>query len=296
MEDDLRELVGPSPTLKAHLSPRGTATEFYNTTLKHYFRTLDPAEVAGIQQGAAGPGWQLTGDNFLAWTPDFRPSNGLPVCRFYAAGPNSHFFTINAAECAGVKLDPGWKYEGTAFYALAPNVGGTCSTEYQPVYRAYNNGFVRNDSNHRFTTSIATYQSMIAQGWAGEGVVMCTPLATTIAQQKTEQLMGGTWVIPYRFGVDYVDNLTFTDLYVSPTDGQIYAQGVNKFGRLTLGQYSATAGFWAALATYSTSGGYPYDAYRIEVINGNVMTGCYFFLISASQSLTGCSTPFIGTR
>ena len=44
-----------------------------------------------------------------------------------------------------------------------------------PVRRVYNNGFVRNDSNHRYTTSRSTYADMLRFGWTGEGVVMCTP-------------------------------------------------------------------------------------------------------------------------
>ncbi len=43
-----------------------------------------------------------------------------------------------------------------------------------PVYRAYNNGFTGGiDSNHRITANQQVYQTQIAKGWNGEGVVMC---------------------------------------------------------------------------------------------------------------------------
>ena len=41
------------------------------------------------------------------------------------------------------------------------------------VYRAYNNRFAFKDSNHRHTTELSTYNSMLAQGWVGEGIVFC---------------------------------------------------------------------------------------------------------------------------
>jgi hypothetical protein len=42
------------------------------------------------------------------------------------------------------------------------------------VNRAYNNGWVRNDSNHRFTTSDSTWREMQRKGWNLEGTVMCS--------------------------------------------------------------------------------------------------------------------------
>lgn len=298
MTDALHEWAGAESALKVHLSPRGTVTEFFNTTLKHYFRTGDPGEVAAIQNGSAGPGWTLTNDNFMAWTADFRPVNGLPVCRFYAAGPNSHFYTIDAAECDFVKKDPGWKYEGVAFYALAPTNGQCSAADYRPVYRLYNDRFAFNDSNHKFTTSATVYQSMqtASPPWKGEGIVMCAPLPTTMDQQRTEQLIGGTWVIPYRFGLtNYVDNLSFFDV-IQGSDGSALAAGVNKFNRAAVGQWFPDLGAWLALATYSASGGYPYDAYKFVSVGTNTISGCYYFLLSSSSSTAGCNTPFNGTR
>jgi serine protease len=99
------------------------------------------------------------------------------VCRFYGTpgiGPNSHFYTVDAAECEAVKHDPGWTYEGTAFFIAAP-VDGGCASGTTPVYRAYNARFAQNDSNNRFATDVAVYNAMVAQGWSGEGIVFCAP-------------------------------------------------------------------------------------------------------------------------
>lgn len=158
-----------------------TVTEFYHSGLKHYFTTADPVEARGIDNGAAGAGWVRTGLSFTAW-PSLAdaPAGATPVCRFYGTpgvGPNSHFYTADSAECGGVKKDPGWFYEGIAFYSLLPQ-GGSCALGYSPVYRNYNNRAASNDSNHRFTTDNAVYQSMVSAGWVAEGVAMCAPSST----------------------------------------------------------------------------------------------------------------------
>ena len=153
--------------------------EYYNTGLQHYFITAGAAEMAMIEAGGAGPGWQRTGYGFRAYLPENGVAIGaLPVCRFYGTpgrGPNSHFYTVNAAECAAVKKDPGWALEGTAFYLFAP-VNGQCEAGEQAVYRVYNNRFAQNDSNHRYTTDPNLYAQMQAQGWLAEGVAFCGPM------------------------------------------------------------------------------------------------------------------------
>lgn len=170
--------------------------EFYNTQLNHYFMTADPAEMAGIDHGSAGPGWVRTGMSFNAYTLDSGIGEKAAVCRFYGdmklgpdgkrIGPNSHFYTANAFECEGVKASPGWTYEALTFSVSLPfsgicESGGDSTTillapdALRPVYRAYNNRYMFNDSNHRYTTDIAVYQTMINQGWIGEGVMFCVP-------------------------------------------------------------------------------------------------------------------------
>ena len=154
------------------------AVEFHNTDLDHYFVAAGPDEIQGILDGAAGPGWELTHQAFKAWLqPPSDPALGaVPVCRFYGAlagGPNSHFFTASAEECDLVKRNGGWFYEGTGFYIRPVDADGQCPAGYLQVNRAYNNGFPRNDSNHRFSTSDSTMRAMAGLGWTVEGTVMC---------------------------------------------------------------------------------------------------------------------------
>jgi len=163
--------------------------EYYAESLDHYFITAWPDEV-GFLDGSPALGWKRSGQSFKAWLRAVdAPPGAVPVCRFYASGPNSHFYTGDAAECeylksieqqqraeatARGKAFTGWKFETTAFYALVPQAG-QCPGDTQPVYREYNNRAQQNDSNHRFNVSPQLRAAMM-MGWAEEGVAFCAPL------------------------------------------------------------------------------------------------------------------------
>ncbi len=156
-----------------------TVVEFYNDILAHYFIAASGYEVSQILSGAAGPGWSLTGQAFNSFSrlPPDAFTRVSPVCRFYGAaagGPNSHFFTASPDECEAVKRAGGWYYEGIGFYAEPQTAEGRCPEGQLQVRRAYNVGFPRNDSNHRFTTSDSTWREMQRHGWALEGVAWCS--------------------------------------------------------------------------------------------------------------------------
>jgi subtilisin family serine protease len=183
---DAAKVVGATPAPSG--GPVLTAFEFLYQPQNRYFLTISPEEAAAIDAGAAGAGWQRTGYTFRAYaTTGTVPASAVPVCRFYGSvtpGPNSHFFTANAAECQALKdiqastpaTQPRWNYEGIAFRTAEPGADRTCAAGLTPVMRAYNRGNVRGiDSNHRFSTSQGEIQRMVALGWADEGVVFCSP-------------------------------------------------------------------------------------------------------------------------
>lgn len=163
--------------------------EYYNEHLDHYFLGGGPDEVALLDAGAGG-GWKRTGQKLKGWLHQAEaPSNAEPVCRFYALGPNSHFFTADASECQSLKVLEqsqraravasgsaflGWSYEGIGFWALVP-INGQCPGGSDPVYRSYNDRAAQNDSNHRFTRGGPVHQSMTVS-WIDEGVQLCSPV------------------------------------------------------------------------------------------------------------------------
>jgi len=153
------------------------AIEFYNSGINHYFMTAYTDEATSLDNKPEW-NWARTGKTFNVWlTQASALSNASPVCRFYGVFSNgtvgSHFYTVDATECAYVKsrLDWGWNYEGDAFYAVKPT-GDTCPSGTSPVYRAYNNG-MGGAPNHRYMTSQTEVDAMVTQGWVSEGTAFC---------------------------------------------------------------------------------------------------------------------------
>jgi predicted dienelactone hydrolase len=148
------------------------AVEYYTAVLDHYFITAEPAEAAMLDAGILVPGWRRTGLDFKV-----RPAGdarGLAACRFFGTpgiGPNSHFFTIDADECAKVRANPFWTFEGLAFNAEAP-ASGVCPPDRVPVTRMYNDG-KGGQANHRYLTSHAEIGDMLGEQWIVAGPVFC---------------------------------------------------------------------------------------------------------------------------
>jgi len=149
------------------------AVEYYNAALGHYFLTAFPEEAAALDAGAFNGAWQRTGYAFPVWPP--QDAGTVDVCRFFGVphvGPNSHFYTGQAAECAILMANRLWTFEGNAFRMRLP-ANDACPAGTRPVYRLYNNPTTVANVNHRYTLDGATYIAMRAAGWTGEGVAMC---------------------------------------------------------------------------------------------------------------------------
>ena len=163
-----QDYIAPSPAA----ADERIAIEYYNVSLDHYFITTELAEAAMLDAGIIVPGWQRTGYNFKV-----RPlgdPRGLFACRFFGTpgiGPNSHFFTIDHAECDKVKANPFWTFEGLAFNADAP-ANAECPFDRVPVIRLYNNG-KGGQASHRYTTSHSETGDLLGEGWIIEGPVFC---------------------------------------------------------------------------------------------------------------------------
>lgn len=154
-------------------------TEFYNATLDHYFVTNRADEIEGLKSGMV-PGWEPTGKTFFAFTRSFSEPLG-PACRYLLMRPGtySHFFSLDRDECNGLAGGEGNVLESSAAFhagvpangdcpdAIARYVGGeSYAIHLQPVYRLWNG---KADANHRYVTSLADRDAMIARGWISEG-------------------------------------------------------------------------------------------------------------------------------
>ena len=164
----------------AAAEPTAQVVEFHNAALNHYFVTAFPEEAAALDAGTPVAGWTRTGVAWKAWKSAGDGATAVPVCRFHGTpgvGPNSHFYTADAAECASVRQNPDWTFEGIAFHVDVPK-GGACGAGTTPVYRSFYQGATVAQSNHRFLTDLTMHQNMAGSSIL-EGAAMCAPLATT---------------------------------------------------------------------------------------------------------------------
>jgi serine protease len=120
------------------------------------------------------PGWARTGQSFNVYATGSSGHTGRhPVCRAYGtpkAGLDSHFYSASMEECystLSVSMTRGcWRRARFFEMDLPDPVTGACPSGDVPVYRVWNK---RTDSNHRYTTSIAIRDQMVARGYIAEG-------------------------------------------------------------------------------------------------------------------------------
>lgn len=170
--------------------------EFYNSISGHYFMTADQTEIDRIDTGQAGAGWSRTRQTFRSYRSlRNAPVDAVELCHFSGndqpdptspngrRGPDSHFYTLAGAECSNLyKNDHAWRYEGAHLAMVPLTDNNTCRAGLQVVYRVYNNGdlfsadaWIKNDGNHRYTTSREIAAEMEVKGWIIEGPVFCVP-------------------------------------------------------------------------------------------------------------------------
>lgn len=183
-------LTLPPPIIEGEITEYQNTLDFPNAPGGVYFYAANGADRAVLDSGAPGK-WSRTGSKFNS-------GGYVSVCRFYGSvspGPNSHFYTADDKECDVLKalqITPTplsrqqLNFEGKTFSASVPTpaaVAGSspvCPVKSMPLYRAYNAAYTaagkkNYDSNHRFTTSRADINEVVAKGWVDEGVVMCVP-------------------------------------------------------------------------------------------------------------------------
>ena len=95
------------------------------------------------------------------------------MCRAYgnpADGLDSHFYSASPQECVATltKFNGSWLLEASEVFEMElPDTStGACTSGGTPIYRVWNN---RADSNHRYTTTIADRDAMVAKGYIKEG-------------------------------------------------------------------------------------------------------------------------------
>jgi hypothetical protein len=169
------------------IDTRLTMTEYRHASLDYFFLTSRYFEKLLFK--AVAPDFQPTGKSFFVNATGLL-AGSKPITRYYfdkvakAASRGSHFYTLVDAERTALNgLNPGnttapkLPYnEGADSFAFTPlveGVGGSCASGQSPVYRAFRGARFPDDPNHRFTTDLALYNTLVTAGWDGEGVKMC---------------------------------------------------------------------------------------------------------------------------
>ncbi|HZQ62080.1 MAG TPA: hypothetical protein VFC24_12065, partial [Casimicrobiaceae bacterium] len=162
--------VAPAP-------PAVDIVEFHHATLDHYFLTADAAEIAFIDGGGLGSAWTRTGRRLRGWPAAVDVNGAVDACRFFGTpgvGPDSHFYTVDTAECAAVKNDPFWTYEGIAFRVMPLLANGTCAPGRAVVQRLMKNASSVTGIRHRYLVLTSDIDAMRNAGWVVEGPVFCS--------------------------------------------------------------------------------------------------------------------------
>jgi hypothetical protein len=161
------QVVAPPPPTSV------TIIEYYNAALDHYFITALADEIAKLDNGTF-VGWARTGQTFKAYGVGSSGRTGRhPVCREYGSpvfSLDSHFYSASPDECMASTANSlgAWGLEASEVFEmdLPDPITGACPDSDVPVYRIWNQ---RRDSNHRYTTSTAIRDQMVALGGVAEG-------------------------------------------------------------------------------------------------------------------------------
>ena len=136
-----------------------------------------------LDDGGDGGRWTRTGHVFSILQSSF-PGVEPPVCRFYSAASNAHFFTPYPAECEALKRPgSGWVFEGNEFHTQLPSATGCAGGV--AVKRLFDGV-----ADHRYSADPATIARMLARGWVDEGIGFCA-FGTYLAPEKSFDPING---------------------------------------------------------------------------------------------------------
>ena len=174
-------------------SEQAVAVEFYHAVFDHYFITADAKEINDLDTGVH-KGWTRTGYRFAVIKGGSSFAGTSPVCRFYSATLDTHFYSAKKSECDDVKekFSNVWTFEADEVFRafVVDPATGVCGADTTPTYRLYNN---RPDANHRYSDQISVFVFMKGKNYVPEGdgspalpVVFCTPSGGDVVPTASE--------------------------------------------------------------------------------------------------------------
>ena len=155
-----------------------TVVEYYNRALDAYFMTGRGNEQTLLDSLPAD--FSRTGMEFAATAAATAVAPQVRICRFYVSIitplTNSHFYGREGVDCESIRAQnlPGFNYEDFDFAVAQADASGACAASTPVrVFRSFRAGTASRTSNHRYSTSLASYDALTAAGWTPEQAVFC---------------------------------------------------------------------------------------------------------------------------
>jgi len=231
------QVVATTPAARAQATSV-QVLEYYNATLDSYFITGRANEQAALD--ALNTDFRRTGMSFAASTAGSSDSL-VRICRFYinlpaTPGPfaSTHFYGRERIDCEAIQAQApaGFSFEGYDFTVSSPVAGACPAAAPVAVYRSFRAVAGGRTSNHRYSTSNASYQAMLAAGWTGEGIAFCATAgsdAAALAEASFKRVLTGGSATPSPFtpgcdagqtGTSYLGSEVEPSLAINPANPQ----------------------------------------------------------------------------
>jgi uncharacterized protein (DUF1800 family) len=130
--------------------------------------------------------WTRTGGEFSAWASAGDAPGLQAVCRFYVPSANAHVFTADSSQCTAFRAQPGWTYQGVAFYTAMPRAGA-CDAGTTSVYAASKSA-APGVTTRRFTVDYTAWINT-GGGFATDGAAWCAPLSSAEIRADAMRLL-----------------------------------------------------------------------------------------------------------
>ena len=169
-----------------------TAVEYYNKVIDAYFLTARVNEQVALD-GVAD--FQRTGMTFQAVAAASATAAQTKICRFYISTTtpytSSHFYGRQGTDCEFLLAQnlAGFTYEDYDFATQQPTAG-VCPAGTVGIYRGFRAALNGKTSNHRYSASLATYNTAAAAGYVGENIAFCATSATAASATVTPPASG----------------------------------------------------------------------------------------------------------
>ena len=169
-----------------------TAVEYYNKVIDAYFLTARANEQVALD-GVAD--FQRTGMTFQAVAAASATAAQTRICRFYISTTtpytSSHFYGRQGTDCELLLAQnlAGFTYEDYDFATQQPTAG-VCPAGTVGIYRGFRAALNGKTSNHRYSASLATYNTAVAAGYVGENIAFCATSATAASATVTPPVSG----------------------------------------------------------------------------------------------------------